>query len=84
MGANAPANEKNILKRQKIEQKISRLLMDILRAHIIFCEKPNFFVTCVKMTNKTSPMKPFCTVKFVFFTDDTQNVSFLWNHFVNV
>jgi hypothetical protein len=51
---------------------MSRLRIDILRAYIKFYEKPIFFMTYVKTTNKT------------FFTDDTQHVGFMWNHFVNV
>jgi hypothetical protein len=56
---------------KKFEQKFSRLRINILRAHIKSCEKPIFFVTCVKKTNKTSRTQPFFTEKIVFFTDDT-------------
>jgi hypothetical protein len=69
---------------KKFVQKISRLCINMLRAHIKFCEKPTFFVTCVKKINKTSGTQLFVTEKFVFFTNDTQNVYFLWNHFLNV
>jgi hypothetical protein len=69
---------------KKFEQKISRLRINMLRAHIKSCEKPTFFVTCVKKINKTSRTQLFLTEKFVFFTNDTQNIGFLWNHFVNV
>jgi hypothetical protein len=46
---------------KKIKQKISRLRINILRAHIKFCEKPTFFVTCVKKTNKISGTQPSFT-----------------------
>jgi hypothetical protein len=69
---------------KKIEQKISRLHINMLRAHIKSCVKTTFFATCVKKINKTSHTQLVLTEKFVFFTNDTQNVGFLWNHFVNV
>jgi hypothetical protein len=76
--------EKHFEMFKKIKQKISHLRINILRAHIKSCEKPTFFVTCVKKTNKTFPTQPFFTQTFVFFTDDTQNVGFLRNYFLNV
>jgi hypothetical protein len=69
---------------KKFEQNISCLGINILRAHIKSCEKAIFFVTCVKKTNKMSRTQPFLKPKFVFFANATQNVGFLWNHFVNV
>jgi hypothetical protein len=38
---------------KKFEQKFPRLHIDILRAHIKFCEKVSFLVTCVKNTQKS-------------------------------
>jgi hypothetical protein len=58
--------EKTFWNVNKFEQKNSRLRTHILRAHIKFCKKPIFFVTCVTKTNKTSRAQPFSTEKIVF------------------
>jgi hypothetical protein len=53
---------------KKFEQKFSRLRINILRAHIKSCEKPIFFVTCVKKEKEKSLTQLFYTKICLFYT----------------